>query len=213
MGSVFQDPRSQFFATNATDELVLGMENIPLAREEMHRRTAATISLLEIERLMGRRIFPLSSGEKQRLAIASVCAMEPKVLVLDEPSANLDSEAIQHLSILLYRLKEKGCTIVLSEHRFSYVRELFDRLVFMENGKISSILSRDEALSLTPEQLSKMGIRGFQEPKLKICGTALEQGDEVLRVQGISCFRSGSQILDDVSFHVQRGQILSLIHI
>ena len=210
VGSVFQDPRSQFFATNATDELVLGMENIPLAREEMHRRTAATISLLEIERLMGRRIFPLSSGEKQRLAIASVCAMEPKVLVLDEPSANLDSEAIQHLSILLYRLKEKGCTIVLSEHRFSYVRELFDRLVFMENGKISSILSRDEALSLTPEQLSKMGIRGFQEPKLKICGTALEQGDEVLRVQGISCFRSGSQILDDVSFHVQRGQILAV---
>ena len=118
VGSVFQDPRSQFFATNTTDELVLGMENIPLPRAEMQKRVREISAWMDMERLLDRRIFPLSSGEKQRLAVASVCAMEPGTLVLDEPSANLDGEAVQRLSTLLLRLKERGHTIVLSEHRF-----------------------------------------------------------------------------------------------
>ena len=86
VGSVFQDPRSQFFATNTTDEIVLGMENIPLERPVMQERLNTVCKQKNIERLIDRRIFPLSSGEKQLIAIASVCAMEPKVIVLDEPS-------------------------------------------------------------------------------------------------------------------------------
>ena len=148
VGSVFQDPRSQFFTTNTTDEIVLGMENIPLERSVMQQRVKAVCSQMNIERLLDRRIFLLSSGEKQLIAIASVCAMEPKVIVMDEPSANLDSGAMVRLGALLYRLKEAGHTILLSEHRFHYVRDSFDRLVFMENGEISSIYSRSEALSV-----------------------------------------------------------------
>ena len=118
VGSVFQDPRSQFFATNTTDEVVLGMENIPLERVAMQKRINAVCGQMHIDRLLDRRIFPLSSGEKQLVAIASVCAMEPKVIILDEPSANLDSEAMVRLGTLLYRLKAAGHTIILSEHRF-----------------------------------------------------------------------------------------------
>lgn len=75
VGSVFQDPRSQFFATNTTDEIVLGMENIPLERLVMQERLNTVCKQMNIERLVDRRIFPLSSGEKQLIAIASVCAM------------------------------------------------------------------------------------------------------------------------------------------
>ena len=146
VGSVFQDPRSQFFTTNTTDEIVLGMENIPLERSVMQQRVKAVCSQMNLQRLLDRRIFPLSSGEKQLIAIASVCAMEPKVIVMDEPSANLDSDSMVRLGALLYRLKEAGHTILLSEHRFHYVCDSFDRLVFMENGEISSIYSRSEAL-------------------------------------------------------------------
>ena len=113
IGSVFQDPRSQFFATNTTDEVVLGMENIPLERSVMQERLTVVCRQMNIRRLLDRRIFPLSSGEKQLVAIASVCAMEPGVIVLDEPSANLDSEAMVRLGSLLYRLKMAGHTICL----------------------------------------------------------------------------------------------------
>ena len=157
VGSVFQDPRSQFFATNTTDEIVLGMENIPLARPVMQERLNTVCKQMNIERLIGRRILPLSSGEKQLIAIASVCAMEPKVIVLDEPSANLDSEAMVRLGALLYRMKTAGHTIILSEHRFHYVRDSFDRLVFMEDGAISAVYDRKDALSLTAEQMNGDG--------------------------------------------------------
>ena len=123
VGSVFQDPRSQFFTTNTTDEIALGMENIPLERAVMQERVKAVCAQMNIDRLLDRRIFPLSSGEKQLVAIASICAMEPKVIVMDEPSANLDSDAMTRLGTLLYRLKEAGHTIILSEHRFHYVRD------------------------------------------------------------------------------------------
>ena len=106
VGSVFQDPRSQFFTTNTTDEIVLGMENIPMEQSVMQQRVEAVCSQMNLQRLLDRRIFPLSSGEKQLIAIASVCTMEPKVSVMDEPSANLDSDAMVRLGALLYRLKE-----------------------------------------------------------------------------------------------------------
>ena len=86
VGSVFQDPRSQFFTTNTTDEIVLGMENIPMEQSVMQQRVEAVCSQMNLQRLLDRRIFPLSSGEKQLIAIASVCTMEPKVIVMDEPT-------------------------------------------------------------------------------------------------------------------------------
>lgn len=210
VGSVFQDPRSQFFTTNTTDEIVLGMENIPLERPVMQQRVKAVCSQMNIERLLDRRIFPLSSGEKQLIAIASVCAMEPKVIVMDEPSANLDSDAMARLGALLYRLKEAGHTILLSEHRFHYVRDSFDRMVFMEDGEISSIYSRSEALSLTEAQLAVMGLRPFRPPTFQVGGAFLSKPEDTLQVSKISCMLDGRQILEDVTFSAQSSRILAI---
>lgn len=210
VGSVFQDPRSQFFTTNTTDEIVLGMENIPMERPVMQKRVKAVCSQMNIQRLLDRQIFPLSSGEKQLIAIASVCAMEPKVIVMDEPSANLDSDAMVRLGSLLYRLKEAGHTIILSEHRFHYVRDSFDRLVFMENGEITSIYSRSEALSLTEAQLAVMGLRPFQPPAFQVGGVFLSKPEDTLQVSKISCMKDGRQILEDVTFSSQNGRILAI---
>ena len=210
VGSVFQDPRSQFFATNTTDEIALGMENIPLDRPQMHRRMKEVCAQMNIERLLERRIFPLSSGEKQLIAIASVCAMEPRVIVMDEPSANLDSDATVRLGTLLYRLKEAGHTIVLSEHRFHYVRDSFDRLVYMENGTISEIYSHEEALKLSKERLTDMGLRPFEAPAFQVGGAFLPKPEDTLQVSEISCVLDGRQILEEVSFSVRRGKILAI---
>ena len=97
VGSVFQDPRSQFFATDTTAEIAFSCENVGLPREELCYRIERAANDLQITRLLERSIFELSSGEKQSVAIASVYALSPKILVLDEPSANLDSAATQHL--------------------------------------------------------------------------------------------------------------------
>ena len=210
VGSVFQDPRSQFFTTNTTDEIVLGMENIPLEQSVMQQRVKAVCSQMNIQRLLDRRIFPLSSGEKQLIAIASICAMEPKIIVMDEPSANLDSDAMVRLGVLLYRLKEAGHTILLSEHHFHYVRASFDRLIFMENGEISSIYSRNEALSLTEAQLAAMGLRPFQPPSFQVGGAFLSKPEDTFQVSQISCMLDGRQILEDVTFSAQSGKILAI---
>ena len=208
--SVFQDPRSQFFATNTTDEIVLGMENIPLERPVMQERLNTVCKQMNIERLIDRRIFPLSSGEKQLIAIASVCAMEPKVIVLDEPSANLDSEAMVRLGALLYRLKMAGHTVILSEHRFHYVRDSFDRLVFMEDGAISAVYDRKDALSLTAKQMTAMGLRPFDAPAFRVGGAYRQNQDDALQVSAISCMLDSQQILEEVSFAAQSGKILAI---
>ena len=210
VGSVFQDPRSQFFATNTTDEIALGMENIPLARPVMRKRVEAVCAQMNIGRLLDRRIFHLSSGEKQLIALASICAMEPKVIVMDEPSANLDSDAMARLGALLYRLKAAGHTIILSEHRFHYVRDSFDRLVFMENGTISAVYDHTEALRLKREQLAGMGLRPFEAPAFQVGGAFQSKPEDALQACEISCMFDGRQILEEVSFSARSGKILAI---
>lgn len=211
VANVFQDPRSQFFATNTTDEVVLGMENMPMPRDEMELRLAEMRSLLGIERLLDRRIFPLSSGEKQRIAIASAAVMRPQVLVLDEPSANLDAEGIAHLATLLGRLKARGTTIVLSEHRFHYVRDFFDRLVVLEEGRVASVYAREEALALTEGELSRRGLRGFDERRLVVGGAMAEDARAACGAKALTLAGERSLILDELSFSAQAGRVCAIV--
>ena len=105
VGSVFQNPKTQFFNTNSSAEIAFGLENIGTDRDSMHKRVAETISDLGIEALADRSIFSMSGGEKQLLAFASVYTMNPQVYVLDEPSANLDHEAMGKLRRILVFVK------------------------------------------------------------------------------------------------------------
>lgn len=95
IGTVFQDPRSQFFAVNTTDEVAFGCENLAFSTERINQNVDAAFSRMNIDVLRDRSLFGLSSGEKQRLAVASIYAMDTDVIVLDEPTANLDGETIQ----------------------------------------------------------------------------------------------------------------------
>lgn len=127
VGTVFQDPRSQFFMTDTTRELAFGCENLGLAREETIDRIARAVKELELVEYLNRSIFALSSGEKQQIAIGSVYALAPKVYIFDEPSANLDYAATKRLAEIMEKLKSAGYTIFVVEHRFYYLRDLIDR--------------------------------------------------------------------------------------
>lgn len=211
VGSVFQDPRSQFYATNTTDEIVLGMENNAVSREQMQEQLTNVSSLVGLDNLLDRSIFPLSSGEKQRVAIASVCTMSPQILVLDEPSANLDSDAISRLGTLLYRLKESGTTIILSEHRLHFVRDCFDRMVCMKDGRISEIFSRKDALTLTDRQMKERGLRPFTEPRFLPNRRIEYDNKSLLCARELGIAFEGKRVLNKVSFSTDRGHVLAIV--
>ena len=97
VGSVFQNPRTQFFNVDTDSEIAFGMENEAVPQEQMGKRVAETAKALHMENLLGRNIFALSGGEKQKIAFASVYAMGPEIYLLDEPSSNLDMTAIDDL--------------------------------------------------------------------------------------------------------------------
>ena len=95
VGSVFQNPRSQFFCVDTTSELAFGCENMGMPENEVLARVDAAAKELKIENLLGHSIFELSGGEKQKIACASVSALRPQVMVLDEPTSNLDLQTIE----------------------------------------------------------------------------------------------------------------------
>ena len=107
VGSVFQNPRSQFFCVDTTSEIAFGCENMGLPENEIHERMKETVRELNMERLLDRDIFNLSGGEKQKVACASVSALHPEVFVLDEPTSNLDVNAIEELKRALMLWKSK----------------------------------------------------------------------------------------------------------
>lgn len=161
VGSVFQDPRSQFFMTDTTSEVAFGCANAGLSQDEIQSRVDSAFERVGIERLRDKSVFELSSGEMQQVAVASCYALGSDVYVFDEPSANLDMNAVDRLGLIMRELKNEGKTIVVLEHRLFYLRDLFDRMAVAEGGAISRLYSNREASALTESELSHMGLRSF----------------------------------------------------
>ena len=161
VGNVFQNPRSQFFNVDTTSEITFGCENLGHPEKDIRERLAKTVRDFRLEKLMDRNIFHLSGGEKQKIACAGVSIMEPDVLVMDEPSSNLDAASILDLRKILAFWKSQGKTIIVSEHRLYYLKELIDRVVYLKDGKIEKDYSALDALKLSVTQQAKMGLRPF----------------------------------------------------
>ena len=231
VGSVFQDPRSQFFMTDATSEVAFGCVNAGLPREQIWRRIDDAFQRLGIERLRDRSVFGLSSGEMQMVAVASCYAMGPSIFVFDEPSANLDMEAIATLRQAMSELKREGKTIVVLEHRLFYLAGLFDRMVVIEDGAVSCVFDAHEAASLDDAELSRMGLRSLRleaAPQTAAPSRSREAtqepGGALLQVEGLS-FSYGrkrnatateialpsSYRLGPLSFSARAGEVIGVI--
>jgi len=156
VGTVFQNPKSQFFNLDTSNELAFGCENLNLNRSEILSRVKKTVTDMDLESLINRDIFELSGGEKQRIACGSIISMHPEILVMDEPTSNLDRDSIEKLKLILLNLKSSGFTIVLSEHRLYWLKDLADRFIYLREGRISEIYSFDEIYNKTEEELSKL---------------------------------------------------------
>jgi energy-coupling factor transporter ATP-binding protein EcfA2 len=132
VGFVLQDPESQFVVDSVEDELAFAMENHNLQPSVMRKRVEEVLDQLNIAHLRHRKISTLSGGEKQRVAIGAVLTLQPDVLVLDEPTSQLDPQAAEEVLTTLQKLNaDLGLTIILSEHRLERVVQYADRMVYL----------------------------------------------------------------------------------
>jgi energy-coupling factor transport system ATP-binding protein len=133
VGLVFQDPEAQFVAEMVEDELAFSMENAGLPIGTMRKRVEESLHALGIDHLRSRRVNTLSGGERQRVAIASVLTLQPRILVLDEPTSQLDPQSAEEVLDSLVKLnKDLGLTIILSEHRLERVVQHADRILYID---------------------------------------------------------------------------------
>jgi len=138
VGMVFQDPESQLVMNSVEQELVFGMENLGLNNNLMKRRIMEVQGALSLSSIMGANISELSGGQKQKVVLASVLAMQPEILILDEPTSQLDPVAGEEILTIIRRLNEEnGITVILVEQRLERCFHLADRFVIMDNGKIA----------------------------------------------------------------------------
>jgi energy-coupling factor transporter ATP-binding protein EcfA2 len=136
-GLVFQDPENQLFTSSVEKEIAFGLENLAIPRDEMRRIVNETIRVLNLENLRYKVPAFLSGGEQQKVAIAAIYAMRPKVLLLDEPLSNLDPYSAISVIELIYKLnKELGLTILIAEHRLDWLIPFSNRIVIMNEGRI-----------------------------------------------------------------------------
>jgi len=136
-GMVFQNPDNQLFALSVEADIAFPLENLGLPREEIRDRVEWALKLLGIEELRKRSPFELSAGQKQKVAIASVLAMKPKILLLDEPTSSLDPVSAKNLIDAIIDLNRRhGLTILISEHRLTHLIPHADKLAIMDRGRI-----------------------------------------------------------------------------
>lgn len=213
VGSVFQNPRSQFFNVDTTSELAFGCENLALPAEDIMERIGIAAEAFQLEDLLDRSIFELSGGEKQRIACASVYAVQPEVFVLDEPSSNLDTESTRQLGQVLQKLKAAGKTVIISEHRLHYLAELADRFVYLEDGAIAKEYTLQGLLALTPAALADLGLRSLHFSDLAYHDTPLVQAENShqITIEGLTCKHQEKTVLDIPSLRIAYGEIVAVI--
>lgn len=137
VGSVFQDVDSQLVSFFVEDEILFGLENFGIPKKQIEQRITAALEALEIQELRHREISTLSGGQKQKVAIAAILALEPDFLVLDEPTGELDPASSVQIFKLLQKLnKEKGITIVVAEQKIMLLCEYVKKLIVLEKGTL-----------------------------------------------------------------------------
>ena len=195
ISSVFQNPKTHFFNVDTTLELLFYLENIGLDRKEMESRMEDMLKIFPIKHLLGRSIFNLSGGEKQILCVAACYISGCKIIVLDEPSSNLDDTYIDILKEMLQILKNKGITLIIAEHRIYYLTDLADRIILVRKGELFKELTKDELLNSEKQ----LGLRSAIKTNLKVQSKSVGNDLNIKKLE--YNFKDGSGLkIEDISF-------------
>ena len=213
--SVFQDPRSQFFTVNSSNEVAFGLENHGLPQDKIRQRVDEAFRLFHLERLKDRNVYELSSGERQLISILSAWAMDTDIFLLDEPTANLDFAATQQLKEILLALKSQGKTLLLSEHRLYYLADIADEYWVMAGGEIKGKYTAVEAKAFSAEQRQDLSLRTLDLMEIAVPKKpqSSETALEALCVSDVryTYGRKAGDTLSGVSFSVREHEIVGLV--
>jgi len=233
VGLVLQDPESQIVAETVEDEITFGMENLGLSVTAMRKRVEEALDLLRLVPLRGRRLDTLSGGELQRVAIAAVLSMQPRALLLDEPTSQLDPQVAEELLTTVQRLNDDlGLAVLIAEHRLERVVQYADRVLYLPgdgsvrpmgvreamaslDGLAPPVARLGRALGWEPVPLSvREGRRFAADVRLRAVRETNglpRAGDTTVIVNKLCVSYDGAPALHEVSFVAQRGEILALM--
>lgn len=212
VGLVQQDPDAQLCTLTVSDEVAFGPENLRIPPEEIRERVHFALQAVGALDLKDRKVHTLSGGEKQRVAIASVLAMTPVLLILDEPTANLDPSCTREVLRTMEKLREEqGISIIVIEHRLERLVPISDRLLLMEKGRIVE--------ESTDRKLHRryLPAAGWTDS-----GTDLRQGEPaglekkgeklpLLSVENLQAGYEGREVLKGISFCAYPGETLAIM--
>ena len=224
VGTILQNPERQIVASFVMNEIAFGPENLGLTRDEVLYRIDEALDYLGITHLRDRETFSLSGGEKQKVALAGVLAMRPRILLLDEPLASLDSASSYEALNLFRMLADEGISIMLVEHRVDEVLAVKpDTVLYLEDGEEAYFGDRDGLMASADYQKMKLPAEIVMDrakdkppPEFKPAvglSDLGELGDELLSMEGVS-FRYDDNlplVLQDINFKVNKGDIIAVI--
>lgn len=200
VGFVFQDPELQSVYASVERDVAFGLENIGVASGSMSRRVGAALEETGISQLRGRAVATLSGGERQRLALAGVLAMRPRLLVLDEPLAQLDEDGARALVAVLEGLVGAGTAVVVSEHRFEHLGVLPGRRLAMDGGRLEEP---------DPRAVSRMS---GAPPRVRTpMAKGPVRGPLAWRLTDVAAGPTRTPILESVSLEGRAGEVVALV--
>ena len=218
IGAVFQNPATQLFHLRVENELAFGPRNLGLDEEEVAGRVQWALSAAGISALRDRNPAELSGGQKQLVAIAAALAMQPQILILDEPTASLDVASTAMVLSALRKLRaEFGITIVIIEHRLAEVAQLAERILVMDDGRIVVDAPLQEVLD-DRQFLRQMGLRrpvdaplASWESLLRPNGRPPSGIEPLIAMQGISAGYNGRPVIEGLDLALYPGEFAALV--
>lgn len=209
VGSVFQNPKSQFYTLLTDTEIVFACENIGMERSNIAENFEKTVESLHIDKLLGKNLFAISGGEKQKIACASVHALMPEVFVLDEPTSNLDIGTIQDLQKILKEWKAQGKTVVIAEHRIAWLHDIVDRILFFQDGRIKGDFNAKDFWAISPDEFHSMGLRAASNflPNIK----EIEITSENVALCGFHFSVGSTELLSIEHLEIPKGAVVAVL--
>ncbi len=220
VGTLLQDPERQIVGSYVLNEVAFGLENLGLPRQEIRERVDEILSYLGISHLRDRETFYLSGGEKQKVALAGVLVMRPRILLLDEPLASLDPVSAREALALFRRLADEGISIILVEHRVEDVLTIHpDRVLFMQDGRVTYDGPPDQMTEAVDYRQVKLPApltvrRAIHAPPPVFEPTIRPNGREPLVVfenVSFSYSEDSPLVIQDVNMTIHQGDIIAVL--
>jgi energy-coupling factor transport system ATP-binding protein len=233
VGFVFQEPEAQFVYDNVEDEIAFALENAGIPYDGMHKRVGEIIEKLSIEEIRNKKIGQISGGEKQLVAIASALVGGKKLLILDEPTSQLDPQTADNLLTVITRMKEElGLTIIIAEHRLERLLPYTDNLLHLQSnsspifGRPREVLSKIDQVPPLIEiarklQISSLPVKIEEFPQIQIepqdsedphlSKEAGKSKKSILSLSRVSTIIDQNVIVKSVNFELRKGEILNIL--